>query len=290
MSEAQVIDGRILANKILDDISVALNQKGGRPPGLATVLVGSNAGSAIYVASKRKAASKVGMKSIHHELSDQTSERELLALIELLNHDPQVDGILVQLPLPKQISEKAVIEAIAPKKDVDGFHPVNLGYLLSGNPKVVACTPLGIMHLIESVNYKLEGKLAVIVGASNIVGKPLAHLFLQKNATVVICHRKTKDLASLTRQADVLVVAAGSPKLITKNHVKNGAFVIDVGINRDANNKICGDVDFDEVLPLVSYITPVPGGVGPLTIAMLLKNTWQNYVGKVDEHSKDTSL
>lgn len=290
MPQAQIIDGRRLAQKILDELALAISQRGDRPPGLATVLVGSNAASAIYVGSKRKAADQIGMKSIRHELPDHSSEEELLALIDHLNQDPNVDGILVQLPLPKQIREKAIIEAIKPSKDVDGFHPVNLGYLLCGIPKLVACTPLGIMHLIESVNYNLEGKLAVVVGASNIVGKPMAHLLLQKNATVVICHRKTKDLATLTRQADVLVVAAGSPKLITGHHVKDQAFVIDVGINRDTNNKICGDVDFAEVLPIASYITPVPGGVGPLTIAMLLKNTWKNYCGSSDEHRKDTSL
>lgn len=274
---AQIIDGKRLALKIEDELAQAIKERGGRPCGLATILVGTNAASALYVGSKRKAAARIGMKSISHEMPEETSERELLALIEHLNNDPSVDGILVQLPLPKHIREAKVIEAIRPSKDVDGFHPLNLGYLLSGTPKLVACTPLGVIHLIDSVGYDCEGKLAVVVGASNIVGKPMAHLLLQKNATVVICHRKTEDLASLTRQADILVAAAGSAKLITKAHVKAGAFVIDVGTNRDADNKICGDVDFAQVAPLASYITPVPGGVGPLTIAMLLKNTWKNY-------------
>ncbi|HXW60498.1 MAG TPA: bifunctional methylenetetrahydrofolate dehydrogenase/methenyltetrahydrofolate cyclohydrolase FolD [Myxococcota bacterium] len=277
---AHIIDGKHLAAKIKNEIAEAIKKKKGRPCGLATVLVGKNAASAIYVASKRKAASEIGMKSISHELPAETSESELLSLIAHLNEDRSVDGILVQLPLPQHIRESRIIEAILPSKDVDGFHPLNLGYLLSGHPKMVACTPRGIMYLIDSVGYNCEGKLAVVVGASNIVGKPMALLLLQRNATVIICHRKTKDLAHLTRQADILVVAVGSPKLITKDHVKDQAFVVDVGINRDKDNKICGDVDFKEVARVASYITPVPGGVGPLTIAMLLKNTWQNYEEK----------
>lgn len=290
MSSAQIIDGKKLSQEILSEIKTELQSIKHRPCGLATILVGDNKASSTYVSNKRKAAFLVGMKSFHHQLPEQTSEQELLSLINNLNLDPNVDGILVQLPLPKHISANKIIEAILPSKDVDGFHPINLGYLLSGQPRMVACTPLGIMRILESVNYDCQGKLAVIVGASNIVGKPMAHLLLQKNATVVICHSKTKDLASITRQADILVVATGCRKLITKDHVKSKAFVIDVGINRDENNKICGDVDFDEVAPVVSFITPVPGGVGPLTIAMLLKNTLKNYQGSFYERFKDATL
>lgn len=276
---AHIIDGKALARKFLDEIKTSLcaaSKK--RPPGLATLLVGDDPASSVYVAKKRKAAFRVGMKSLHQALPKTISEKELLSIINDLNRDDKVDGILVQLPLPAHIQETKIIEAVDPNKDVDGFHPLNLGYLLCGVPRIVACTPLGIMHLIDSVHYKVFGKHAVVVGKSNIVGKPTAQLLLNREATVTVCHINTQNLKTITRQADILVVAAGSRNLIGKADVKAGAFVIDVGINRDENNKICGDVDFAAVKEVASYITPVPGGVGPMTIAMLLKNTLDSYV------------
>lgn len=278
MTQANIIDGRVLAKNILSNLEEKIKKLGNkRAPGLATILVGQDKASHLYVLSKRKQALAIGIKSFHHQLDD-VSEQELLDLIKKLNHDPSVDGILVQLPLPKHINESHIIDALDPKKDVDGFHPLNLGYLLRGDPKIVACTPLGIMHIIESAHFSLSGKQAVIVGASNIVGKPMAHLLLEADATVTICHKKTKDLGLMTRMADLLIVAAGKAHLINKNHIKKGVFIVDVGINRDQNNNICGDVDFADVVDHVSHITPVPGGVGPLTVAMLLKNTLDIYL------------
>lgn len=278
MQNAHVIDGKALATSILNELkqkisSIAITRK----PGLATILVGNDAASAIYVANKRRAAEEIGVKSIHYELPEHTSEGELHTLIEKLNADSEVDGILVQLPLPKHINEHRTIDTLDPKKDVDGFHPYNLGELLRGTPKTVACTPLGIMHIIKSVNYDLSGKHAVVIGRSTIVGKPIAHLLLQQNATVTICHSHTRHLAEITQQADVVVAAVGKAKFINRQHIAPGAFVIDVGINRDHHNRLCGDVDFDEVKGVASYITPVPRGVGPLTIAMLLTNTIGNF-------------
>lgn len=277
MQNAHVIDGKGLARNLLTNLKNAV-AKTARPPGLATVLVGDDPASAVYVASKRKTALEVGIKSFHHQLKADTTENELLSLLQKINADNDVDAILVQLPLPKHLNENRVIEFLDPDKDVDGFHPRNLGFLFRGDPKIVACTPLGIMHIIKSVNYDLSGKHAVVVGRSNIVGKPIAHLLLAENATVTICHSRTRALAEITKQADLVVAAVGKPKLINRSHIKPGAFVIDVGINRDENNKLVGDVDFDDVLPVASYITPVPKGVGPLTIAMLLQNTLENYL------------
>jgi methylenetetrahydrofolate dehydrogenase (NADP+)/methenyltetrahydrofolate cyclohydrolase len=276
---AQIIEGRALADAILEKISVAIKQRPSQlPVGLATILVGNDPASNIYVAHKRKAAARVGIKSYHYDLPKDTHEHELLDLISTLNNDPHIHGILVQLPLPDAICTHKIIESLDPRKDVDGFHPLNLGYLMAGRPRVVACTPLGIMHLISSANYDLKGKQAVVVGRSAIVGRPLAQLLLRADATVTTAHRYTPNLAEITKNADVLVVAVGKVNLVTKNHVKPGAFIVDVGINRDENNRICGDVDFAEVSKIASYITPVPGGVGPLTIAMLLRNTWENYL------------
>jgi methylenetetrahydrofolate dehydrogenase (NADP+)/methenyltetrahydrofolate cyclohydrolase len=276
---AHIIDGKKLSQKILDEIRESIvTRHRQRPPGLATILVGENPASALYVANKRKAAVTCGMKSFHHELPKTIAEVELIDIIQKLNSDENIDGVLVQLPLPPHIRESKIIEAVDPKKDVDGFHPLNLGYLLCGDPHLVACTPLGIMYLIESVGYKVFGKHAVVVGKSTIVGKPMAQLLLNNEATVTVCHKNTQDLKAITRQADLLVVAAGSKNLIGRDDVKEGAFVVDVGINRDENNGICGDVNFAAVKDVASYITPVPGGVGPMTIAMLLKNTFENFL------------
>lgn len=279
MTKAHVIDGKALAKYLTDQLKRSIaNLSMTSAPGLATVLVGNDQASAVYVASKRRSAQKVGIKSIHHELKESTTEEELLELITILNEDASIHAILIQLPLPRHINENRIIEAIDARKDVDGFHPLNLGYLMRGDPRVVACTPLGIMHLIHSVGYSLKGKQAVVIGRSNIVGKPVALLLLQEDATVTICHSKTTDLAEITRQADVVVAAVGKAKIINRSHIKPGAFVVDVGMNRDENNELCGDVDFLDVLDVASYITPVPGGVGPLTIAMLLKNTFNNFL------------
>lgn len=275
---AHLIYGKPLADRVLNDLKSQIHRMAKSPPGLATILVGHDPASAIYVANKRKRAMDVGIASFHYDLETTVDEASLIKLISDLNKNDAVDGILVQLPLPKSIREARILEAVSPTKDVDGFHPLNMGHLMRGEPSIVACTPLGIMEIIKSVNYELKGRHAVVVGKSNIVGKPSAQLLLNHEATVTVCHSNTKDLASITRQADILVVAAGKPKLITDSHVKAGVFVIDVGINRDEHNRICGDVDFDAVVDKASYITPVPGGVGPLTIAMLLKNTVDNYM------------
>jgi methylenetetrahydrofolate dehydrogenase (NADP+)/methenyltetrahydrofolate cyclohydrolase len=279
MTKAQVIDGKALAENLLKELAGDIaNLPTKRAPGLATILVGDNPASSIYVANKRRQAQKIGIKSFHHELKSNIEEKELIDLIHKLNHDPIIDAILIQLPLPKEFDENRVIEEVDPRKDVDGLHPLNLGYLLRGEPQVIACTPLGVMHLIKSVNFDLQGKHAVVIGRSNIVGKPMAHLLLQGNATVTICHSHTKDLVEISQQADLVVAAIGKTKIINHRHIKKGAFVIDVGINRDENHRLCGDVDFFDLLEIASYITPVPGGVGPLTIAMLLKNTFNNFL------------
>jgi methylenetetrahydrofolate dehydrogenase (NADP+)/methenyltetrahydrofolate cyclohydrolase len=274
---AHIINGKLLAEKFLHELSLEVKAFLPKAPTLATILVGDNMASGVYVANKRKKALEVGIKSIHYELEANISEEELLKLIYKLNQEP-IDGILVQLPLPRHINENTIIDAIDPRKDVDGFHPLNLGYLFRGTPKVVACTPLGILEIIKSVNYDLSGQHAVVIGRSNIVGKPAAALLLANDATVSICHALTKNLSQITKEADLIVAAIGQPKFIDRSYIKKGAFVIDVGINRDHNNKICGDVDFLDVLDIAGYITPVPGGVGPLTIAMLLKNTFSNFL------------
>lgn len=278
MSTAKILDGRLMAVHITKELQEAIKaNQGNRAPGLATVLVGHDPASLVYVGSKRKRAAEIGIVSSHIELSERVLESELLEIVKGLNHDPLVDGILVQLPLPAHINQQKIIEAIDPKKDVDGFHPLNLGHLLREHPQVVPCTPRACLHLIKETGLPLLGAHAVVVGRSNIVGKPLAHLLLRENATVTIAHSHTRNLAEITKQADVLISAAGKADLITKAHVKPGAVVIDVGINRLADHRLVGDVAFDEVAKVASYITPVPGGVGPLTIAMLMKNTWDLY-------------
>jgi len=276
----QIIDGKKIAQQERESLQkkvAALSSQKKRVPGLCTILVGDDAASQVYIRNKQKAVESCGMYNVHYQLSHTCSEEELLELIEKANQDQAIDGILVQLPLPKHINEKKVIYAIDPLKDVDGFHPENVGLLSIGTPRFVACTPKGVLRLLENINYDLTGKNAVVVGRSNIVGKPMAQLLLNKNATVTICHKDTQDLAFHTKQADVLVTAVGKPNLITKQHVKREAVILDVGINKLPNGKLTGDIDFDDVKNHVQAITPVPGGVGPMTIAMLLDNTFLAY-------------
>jgi methylenetetrahydrofolate dehydrogenase (NADP+)/methenyltetrahydrofolate cyclohydrolase len=271
----QIIDGNALAKKIRLEIAsrtTALIKKGIKP-GLAVLLVGEDSASQVYVRNKVKACEEAGMHSLLERLPADLTEAALIKRIHELNVDPSIHGILVQLPLPKHLNSHIVIESIAPEKDVDGFHVANAGALMIGAPLFRPCTPYGCMKMLESIDYPIRGARAVIVGASNIVGKPMAMLLLQAGATVTICNSKTKDLPSHTREADILVVATGRPKMITAEMVKPGAVVIDVGINRMADGKLCGDVDFESVKTVASAITPVPGGVGPMTITMLLLNT-----------------
>jgi methylenetetrahydrofolate dehydrogenase (NADP+) / methenyltetrahydrofolate cyclohydrolase len=273
------IDGNALAEKVRGRIAadVAALKARGITPGLAVILVGESAASQVYVRNKVAACGKVGMHSVLHKLPAETTEAELLALINSLNNDASIHGILVQLPLPKHIAEKHVLEAVAVNKDVDGFHAENVGALMIGEPRFVSCTPAGCMEMLKDIGMTdLRGKHAVVVGRSNIVGKPMAMLLLHANATVTICHSGTKDLALMCRQADILVAAVGKPRFITADMVKPGAVVLDVGINRlpeSAGGKLVGDVDFDAVNAVAGYLTPVPGGVGPMTITMLLQNT-----------------
>ncbi len=271
----ELLNGKELAQKLQQEMTQEVTElkEKGLQPGLAVILVGEDPASQVYVRNKERAANNIGMYSVVYRLPETTSEADLIAKIEELNHDDKVHGILVQLPLPKHINEDLVLDTIDPAKDVDGFHPMNLGNLFAGKPTMIPCTPAGIMELIKLSGLDLAGKNAVIIGRSNIVGKPMAHLLLQANATVTICHSKTKDLPKVAKQADVLVVAIGRANFVTADFVKEGAVVIDVGINRDENNKLTGDVKFDEVAPLTSYITPVPGGVGPMTITMLMRQT-----------------
>lgn len=276
---AQVISGNSLATKIKGEIAaqISLNlAQGKRAPGLAVILVGADPASQVYVGSKRKSCAELGIESKSYDLPENTSEQALLDLIEQLNQDETVDGILVQLPLPKQIDSTKVIEAIRPDKDVDGFHPYNVGRLCQRIPTLRACTPYGVMKLLETTGVNLYGKHAVIVGASNIVGRPMALELLLGGCTVTVTHRFTQDLESHIRQADILVVAVGKPKFIPGDWVKEGAIVIDVGINR-LDGKLVGDVDYDVASQKASFITPVPGGVGPMTVAMLMQNTLQAY-------------
>lgn len=272
---AKIIDGKELAKQFRAELKKEIEQltEQGVTPGLAVILVGEDPASQTYVNSKIKACQEVGIYSRAIRLKENTEEEELLAHIRELNQDERIHGILVQLPLPDHISEMKVLEAIRPEKDVDGFHPINVGNLVIGKPGFLPCTPYGILRMIKSTGVDIAGKHAVIVGRSNIVGKPMAMLLLQEHATITITHSKTKDLASITKQADILVVAVGRAGMIGKDHVKEGAIVIDVGINRNEAGKLVGDVRFDEVKEVAGYITPVPGGVGPLTITMLLFNT-----------------
>lgn len=271
----QIIDGKALAASIRADLAkrtTVLTEKGHRP-GLAVVIVGDDPASQVYVRNKIRACADTGIESIEYRLTKDTREEELLKLIGELNNDKRVDGILVQLPLPEQIAPEKVIAAIAPEKDVDGFHVMNAGKLLTGTGGFMPCTPYGVMKMIESVGYDLTGKEAVVVGRSNIVGKPQALMLLAKNATVTVAHSRTADLADVTRRADVLIAAVGRAKMITGDMVKPGALVIDVGMNRDENGKLCGDVDTASVMGIAGWVSPVPGGVGPMTIAMLMTNT-----------------
>jgi methylenetetrahydrofolate dehydrogenase (NADP+)/methenyltetrahydrofolate cyclohydrolase len=272
---AQLLDGVALSKKIRTEITAraAIVTAKGTRPGLAVIVVGDNPASAVYVRNKVKACEEVGFHSVLERYEAEMSEEALLARIATLNADPAIHGILVQLPLPAHIASERVLEAIAPQKDVDGFHVANAGALMVGAPEFKPCTPYGCMKLLESIEYPLRGARAVIVGASNIVGKPMAMLLLQAGATVTICNSKTRDLAHHTKDADVLVVATGKPKMITGDMVKSGSVVIDVGINRLPDGKLCGDVDFDTAKYIADWITPVPGGVGPMTITMLLMNT-----------------
>lgn len=271
---AQIIDGKMIATQIKDELKeeVKMLQAQGVFPGLAVVLVGNNSASQVYVRNKKTACEYVGIKSFSYELPEETSEQELLELIDTLNHDHAVNGILVQLPLPKHLDENKVILAIDPKKDVDGFHPQNLGALCVGLPGFISCTPAGVIELIKRSHVEIAGKHCVVVGRSNIVGKPVSLLLLREHGTVTICHSKTKNLTENLKQADIVIAAVGIPKMIQGNQLKEGAVVIDVGINRDETGKLCGDVDFASCEAVASHITPVPGGVGPMTIAMLMHN------------------
>lgn len=271
---AKIIDGKLISQQIKDEVREEAAQylQQGREITLAVVQVGADPASSVYVGNKKKACEYVGFRSLAFELPAETTQEELLSLIQELNHRKDVDGILVQLPLPKQINEDIVISTIAPEKDVDGFHAMNTGNLWIGKECFVSCTPAGIIELLKRSEVEIAGKECVIVGRSNIVGKPMAALMLKENATVTVCHSKTNDLKSLTKRADILIVAIGKPRFVTKEYVKEGATVIDVGIHRLEGKKLCGDVDFAEVEPVAGAITPVPGGVGPMTIAMLMKN------------------
>lgn len=271
---AQIIDGKFISTQIKDELKqeVSVLNQNGIFPGLAVILVGNNSASQVYVRNKKTACEYVGIKSFSYELPEETSEEALLGLIDTLNQDDKVHGILVQLPLPHHIDENKVILAIDPKKDVDGFHPQNVGALCTGLPGFVSCTPAGVIELLKRSKVEISGKNCVVVGRSNIVGKPVSLLLLQEHGTVTICHSKTKNLTKILKQADIVVAAVGKAKMIQGSQLKEGAVVIDVGINRDENGKLCGDVDFASCEQVASMITPVPGGVGPMTIAMLMHN------------------
>lgn len=268
---ANIISGLEVAAKVKNEIKNQVAEMDS--VGLAVIIVGDNPASRVYVNNKKKDCEEVGIKSFEYALPENTSQEELLNLIKKLNADVEVNGILVQLPLPKHLSEKEVLSAINPNKDVDAFHPVNVGKIMIGDFSFLPCTPAGVMELLHYANIDISGKNCVVIGRSNIVGKPMAMLLLHENATVTICHSKTKNIADITRTADILVAAVGREKFVTADMVKDGAVVIDVGMNKNAEGKLCGDVDFAAVSEKASYITPVPGGVGPMTRAMLLKNT-----------------
>ena len=271
---ANLIDGTQISKEIKDELKekVAQYKSEGNERSLAVIQVGNDPASSVYVGNKKRACEYIGIGSVSYELPENTTEKELLDLIAKLNADDSVKGILCQLPVPDHIDEDKIINAIAPEKDVDGFHPQNVGSLVIGQPGFVSCTPAGIIELLKRSNIEIAGKHCVIIGRSNIVGKPMALLMLRENATVTICHSRTRNLKEICKEADILIVAIGRPQYIDAEYVKEGAVVIDVGIHRDENNKLCGDVKFDDVEPLASYITPVPGGVGPMTIAMLMNN------------------
>lgn len=271
---ARRIDGKKISQEIKDEVKerVAALAAEGKSGSLAVIQVGADPASSVYVRNKKNACAYVGIPSLSYELPEETTQEELLSLIGKLNGDPAVCGILVQLPLPKHIDENDIIRAISPEKDVDGFHPLNVGAMAIGQPGFLPCTPAGIIQLLRRSGIELEGKHCVVVGRSNIVGKPMALLLLRENATVTVAHSKTRNLKELCKTADILVVAVGKPQFVTSEYVRENAVVVDVGIHRDEENKLCGDVKFDEVEPLCEAITPVPGGVGPMTIAMLMNN------------------
>lgn len=270
----QIIDGKRISTEIKDELKtkVAQLKEEGVEVTLAVIQVGNDPASSVYVGNKKKACEYIGIRSLAYELAEETTEAELLEIIEVLNGREDVNGILVQLPLPKHIDEDKVIKSISPLKDVDGFHTQSVGALCIGQPGFVSCTPAGIIQLLKRSNIEIAGKECVVIGRSNIVGKPMALLLLRENGTVTVAHSRTQNLQEVTKRADILVAAVGKPKMITADYVKEGAVVIDVGIHRNADNKLCGDVDFDSVAPKCSAITPVPGGVGPMTIAMLMHN------------------
>ena len=272
---AKILDGKAVSAHVREQVKAEVEAlaKQGVPVGLAVIIVGDDPASRTYVNNKKKACAAAGIRSEEYALPANTTQEALLALVETLNKKPDVNGILCQLPLPAHLDEKAVIAAIAPEKDVDAFHAVNVGHIMIGDYAFLPCTPAGIMEMLRYYDIDIAGKNCVVIGRSNIVGKPMAMLLLQQNGTVTICHSKTRDLAAHTRNADILVAAVGIPHFVTADMVKDGAVVIDVGMDRDENGKLCGDVDFGTVEPKASYITPVPGGVGPMTIATLLKNT-----------------
>lgn len=282
---AEIIDGKEVSQHIRKEVSEEvrkLKEETGIVPGLAAVLVGNNPASEIYVRNKRKACGEAGIYSEEYKLPEEITESDLLSLIKKLNEDEKIHGILVQLPLPKHINEAKILRAVSPSKDIDGFHPENVGYLVEGNPRFIPCTPHGIIKLLDYYKIEIRGKEAVVVGRSNIVGKPVSLLLLHRHATVTICHSRTKPLEDFTRRADILVAAMGRANFVTGDMVKQGVVVIDVGINRNPDGKLTGDVDFEKVKEKASYITPVPGGVGPMTIAMLLWNTWSSARGSKD--------
>ena len=270
----QIIDGKKISQEIKDELKekTAALKAQGKTFALAVIQVGDDPASSVYVRNKKRACEYIGIESVSYELPRETTEEELLRLVRELNGDPKIGGILVQLPLPEQISEDKVLLAISPEKDVDGFHPVNVGNLSIGRPGFISCTPAGVIQLLKRSGIQIEGKECVVLGRSNIVGKPMAMLLLRENATVTVCHSRTRNLKEITRRADILVAAVGKPRFIDADYIKEGAVVIDVGIHRNEDNKLCGDVDFDSVAPHTSAITPVPGGVGPMTIAMLMYN------------------
>ena len=268
------IDGKVISTQIKDELKekVAALKAEGTEVTLAVIQVGNDPASSVYVGNKKKACEYIGVRSLAYELPEETTQQELLTIIADLNKRDDVNGILVQLPLPKHFNEEEILLAISPLKDVDGFHPENVGNLSIGRKGFVSCTPAGVIELLKRTGIEMEGKECVVLGRSNIVGKPMSMLMLRENATVTVCHSRTKNLKEITKRADILIVAIGKPRFVTADYVKEGATVIDVGIHRDENNKLCGDVDFAQVEPVAGAITPVPGGVGPMTIAMLMKN------------------
>ena len=279
MQMYKIIDGKVVSAYVKEQVKneVAELAKNGSVPALAVIIVGDDPASKVYVGNKKKACEMTGMRSVEYALPAETTEDELLELIDKLNRDKEINGILCQLPVPKHINEDKIIDAIAPEKDVDGFSAVNVGKIWLGKYEISPCTPMGVIELLDYYDIPLEGKNCVIVGRSNIVGKPMAALLLERNATVTVCHSRTKDLASFTKNADVIVAAVGRANFITADMVKEGAIVVDVGINRLDNGTLCGDIDFENVKEKASFITPVPGGCGPMTIAVLMKNTLVAY-------------